>query len=301
MSIHVPAALFREASRLVGNWTFSSRANWTQQRRRFELTMAWPGLPNGVAVDSTELGGVATELLTPRHVDPERVLLFLHGGGYFVGSPRTHRALAGRLATALRAATYVPDYRLAPEHPFPAAFDDAATAYQALRSGPASAPRMFVAGDSTGGGLALALTIAAIEKDWPIPAALALLCPSIDFTIEAAAELRRNRREPIMNPARIHRFWNAYVDSEQRRDLAVSPLRAALAGLPPLVIDTAEHDTLRSQSRRLAEKAKAAGVIVRYREHPRLAHDFHCAAGTLRQADHAIDDVAASLLDASAL
>lgn len=298
MAIYIPPTLYRMMSRPLGRWMFSPRASWPVQRRRFERTMAEPGLPRYVTVGSTKLGGVLTELLTPQRIEPGRVLLFLHGGGFMLGSPRSHRALAGRLAVALHAVAYVPDYRLAPEHPFPAAFDDTIAAYRALLSTGVPATDVIVAGDSTGAGLALALGVEAVRCGLPLPSAIGLMCPSMDFTPEAAAQLPRDRREPIMNAALVQRFWDAYFDIEQRRDIRASPLLADPTGLPPLVIDTAEYDSLSSQARRLADKAQNAGLAVYYREHPGLPHGFHSAAGLLKQADNAIDKIGASLLRA---
>jgi acetyl esterase/lipase len=158
--------------------------------------------------------------------------------------------------------------------------------------------RIVVAGDSAGGGLTLALGVAAVQRGMPLPGVLGLLCPGVDVTPEAEATLPQNRREPILTTALLHRFVDAYAVPQRRGRAYASPLLADLTGLPPLVIDTAEHDILLSQSRRLARRAKAAGVRVRYREHAGMSHGFHSAAGILRRADRAIDDITAELLAA---
>lgn len=299
MSIHIPPMILRAAARPLARMTFLPRASWRFQRRMLDLTFAWPGAPRGLAVNATELGGVPAEILTPDRPDA-RVLLYLHGGGYAVGSPRSHRALAGRLALALNAATYVPAYRLAPEHRFPAAFDDSLAAYQALLHGGWQGEQIFVAGDSAGGGLSLALGVAAVQRGLPTPAAIGLLCPGIDMTPDAAERIPRNRRDPVLTHRLLQRFCDAYVDIDDRAHPAVSPLLADLAGLPPLVVDAAGNDVLRDQSRRLADKARQAGVSVQHREHPGMPHGFHSGAGLFTQADRALDDVAAALLALSA-
>jgi acetyl esterase/lipase len=260
-----------------------------------ELVLRLLGSPRGVTVSQTTLGGVPSELLRPAHIEPDRVLLYFHGGGYTVGSPRTHRALVGRLATALRAEAYVPDYRLAPEHRFPAAFDDCLAAYQELLAAGWSANRIIVAGDSAGAGLALALGVAARQRGLPLPATIGLLCPGIDFTPEGFAALPRHGREPILTLDLLHQFGDAYADRSERGHPGISPLLADLTGLPPLVIDTAENDVLVGQSRRLAQRARKAGVDVRYREYAGLSHGFHSLAGVLRQADRALNQVASAL------
>jgi acetyl esterase/lipase len=260
-----------------------------------ELLLRAPGAPRGVTISHTTIGGVPTELLTPPGTEPDRVLLYLHGGGYAVGSPRTHRALAGRLATELRAEAYVPDYRLAPQHRFPAAFDDSIAAYQGLLAAGWPADRIVVAGDSAGAALALALAVNARQRGLPLPAAIGLLCPGIDLTPEGLAALPRHRREPMLTIDLLRQFGDAYADGDQRRQPAISPLLTDLAGLPPLVIDTGANDVLVGQSRRLANRARQAGVEVRFREHPGFSHGFHSLARVLRQADRALGDVAAAL------
>ncbi|MCU1646258.1 MAG: bah 1 [Nocardia sp.] len=299
MSLPVPRPLFNAGLRPFAKLVFPPAASWGTQRFRMRLLLAWPGTPRDVTVETIEFAGRPAELLTPAGVEPGRVLLYLHGGGYCVGSPRTHRAVVGRLATQLRAVAYVTDYRLAPEHPFPAAFDDTLAAYQALLEAGWAAEQIFVAGDSAGGGLTLALGIAAVQRALPLPAALGLLCPGIDFTPAALGLLPKDGREPALTPALMARFGRTYLGDADRADPRISSLLADLTGLPPLVIDTAEYDILLSQSRRLAACATEAGVHVRYREHGGLGHAFQCAAGLLRHADLAVDALAADLLAAA--
>lgn len=283
----------------MGRLVFLPVAPWRAQRRALDLAFTWPGAPRGLDVARTELGGVPAECLTPERT-AARVLLYLHGGGYTVGSPRSHRALAGRLALALNAVTYVPDYRLAPEHRFPAAFDDSLAAHLALLDDGWRADQIFVAGDSAGGGLSLALGVAAIKQGLPVPAAIGLLCPGIDLTPSAMSTLTPVRYEPFLTPGLLRRFVDAYADVEDRGHPAASPLLADLGGLPPLVVDAAGNDPLLSQAQRLVDKARQSGVTVHYREHAKMPHGFHSGAGLVRQADRALDDVAAKLLDAAA-
>lgn len=295
MSIYVPPAILRAAARPLGRLIFMPRAPWRLQRQALDMAFTWPGAPDELAITRTDLGGVPTEILTPEQ-PADRVLLYLHGGGYAVGSPRSHRALAGRLAVALNAVTYVPDYRLAPEHRFPAAFDDSLAAYEVLLGSGRPGERIFVAGDSAGGGLSLALGVAVVHRGLPLPAAIGLLCPGIDFTPSAMAIASRVRREPFLTPGLLQRFCDAYLGGGDRADLAASPLLADLAGLPPLVVDAAGCDPLLDQSQRLAGKARQSGVTVHYREHAGMPHGFHSGAGLMKQADQALDDVAAALM-----
>lgn len=299
MSIHVPPLLVRAFAFPLGRLVFLPGVPWRVQRRALDLAFTWPGAPKGLMISQTVLGGVPTEVLAPAQ-PVDRVLLYLHGGGYAVGSPRSHRALAGRLALALNAVTYVPDYRLAPEHRFPAAFDDSLAAYLALLDDGWRSDQIFVAGDSAGGGLSLAIGVAAVERGLPLPAGLGLLCPGIDFSPAALETLTWVRYEPFLTPQLLQRFADTYVHAEDRTHPAASPLLADLDGLPPLVVDAAGSDPLLSQAQRLVDKARRSGVTGHYREHAKMPHGFHSGAGLVRQADRALDDVAAAMLGAAA-
>ncbi|GAS87995.1 alpha/beta hydrolase [Mycolicibacterium brisbanense] len=298
MPIHVPPTILRAAARSLGRLIFLPQSPWRIQRRALDQAFSWPGAPREIAFTRTVLGGAPTEVLTPE-TPGDRVLLYLHGGGYTVGSPRSHRALAAGLAVRLRAVTYVPHYRLAPEHRFPAAFEDSLAAYTALLQADRAGHQIFVAGDSAGGGLALALDVAAKRRDLPLPAGIGLLCPAIDWTPRALAGVPADGREPTLTSSLLQRFCDAYLDAEDRAYPAVSPLLADLTGLCPLVIDAAGYDTLLDQSRRLADAARHVGVAVRYREHAGMPHGFHSGAGLLKQADRALDDVATTLVEMS--
>lgn len=295
MSVTVAPVVLRSVVRPLGRLIFLPQSPWTLQRRALDLAFTWPGAPRELTVTRDDLGGVPTEVLAPEQPG-NRVLLYVHGGGYTVGSPRSHRALAGRLAFALRAVTYVPDYRLAPEHRFPAAFEDSLGAYLAVLERAQNDEKVFVAGDSAGGGLALALGVAAVQRGLPLPAAIGLLCPAIDWTLEAMHRVPRDGREPMLTPDLLRRFCDAYLDADDRAHPAVSPLLADLAGLPPLVVDAAGNDTLLEQSQQLVDKARNAGVTVQYRERAKMPHGFHSGAGLLGQADRALDEVAAALV-----
>lgn len=295
MSIHVSPLILRTVTRPVGRLAFTPRVPWSVPRRLGDLIRTRPGAAEGMIVTATELDGVPAEVLIPANADA-RVLLYLHGGGYTVGSPRTHRSLAGRLALATNAVTYVLDYRLAPEARFPAAFDDCLAAYQTLLAAGWRGDQIFVAGDSAGGGLALALGVEGVRRGLPLPAAIGLICPAVDLTDAGIAGVPRDGREPLLTPGLLRRFSDDYLGDADRADPAVSPLLADLTGLPPLVVDASEYDTLCGQSRQLVAKARRAGVTVRHREHAKMPHGFHAFAGVLRQADQALDDIAGDLL-----
>jgi len=297
LRVALPPRLVAPFVRGLFGWAFQPQPDWVRVRRRLEAVTAWPGAPRGIRVEHTTLGGVHAERLTPQHVDPQVTLLYLHGGGYTVGSARTHRGVAARLAAAMRATAYVLDYRLAPEHPCPAAAEDSVAAYRELLDRGIPAQRIAVAGDSAGGGLSLVVGITAVLEQLPVPGVLGLICPGVDGSPDALGALPDVAKDAVLTKAMVTSFMTAYLDAldPDLPGAVVSPLHADLAGLPPLVIDTGADDLIVGQARDLVAKARAAGVEVHYREHPGLWHVFHALVGILPQADRAVDDLAAQL------
>jgi epsilon-lactone hydrolase len=252
--------------------------------QRAGLELATSLLP-GPQVEAASEGGVPGERHRRRagHGADGLCLLYLHGGGYSIGSPRTHRQLVARLAEGLQAEAFVPDYRLAPERPYPAALDDVTVAYISLIE---RFDEVVVAGDSAGGGLtlALALAIRARECDTRPPVALGLICPWLDLVGP-----HEHTGDPLITPARLERWKHAYAPGD-RTDPGVSPLFGELTGLPPIVVHSAGDDPLLADAEGLAARA-----AVEHRRHPGQFHAFHVMAGITREADEAVDALAASL------
>jgi acetyl esterase/lipase len=296
MSIRVHHRVLNALVRPAGRWALSQHATVARQRRRVELITWRPGRPRGVDIDRVDLGGVAAERLQPRAGSTGLAMLYLHGGGFMTGSPRSHRPLVARLARGLRATAYVPDYRLAPEHPFPAALEDTVRAYRALLDAGWAASRIVVAGDSAGGTLTLALALTARDHDdLPAPGALGLICPALDLTADGLSRLPVAGRGSLLTPALCARFFDAYAAGADPANPLISPLRADLTALPPVVVHSAAKDLIASHSRELAARATAAGVAVRHREYPNLDHAFQITTGLATQADKALDDLVADL------
>ena len=296
MSVRVHPRVLYAIIKPVSRWVLSPRASVAQLRRRAELITRRPGSVPGVDIDQVTLGGVPAERHTPHGGAPDLALLYLHGGGFMACSPRSHRPIVAHLSRGLRATAYVPDYRLAPEHPFPAAIEDTVTAYRALLANGWPPSRIVVAGESAGGLLSLGLALTARDDDeLPPPAALGLMCSGFDLTPESLSRLPRARRDPTLTPAVCARFRAAYVADADPTHPLLSPLHAELTGLPPLVIHTGAEDLIAAHSRELAERARAAGVTVRYREQADLGHGFQLMTGLLTQADNAADDLITDL------
>jgi acetyl esterase/lipase len=222
------------------------------------------------------------EDVRPPGADPERVLLYLHGGGYAVESPRCVRALAARIAAGAGARACVPDYRLAPEHPYPAALQDARAAWDALLADGVDPARIAVAGDSAGGGLSVALALSLRDAGEPLPAVLGLVCPWLDLTPGGVASRPPVPREPILTAGLVARFTHAYLaDGHDPADPLISPVRAELAGLPPVVVHSGGDDLLAGDAAVFEERARAAGVDLDHRRYDGLWHDFHVSAPLL--------------------
>jgi monoterpene epsilon-lactone hydrolase len=306
--LRLPPPAARLTARPLSRYVLTPDLPWDVQRRRLDRVMGSSPLPRGTAIEPVLLDGVPAEVVTAREACPGVTVLHFHGGGYCVGSARIVRAWAARLSRLARCRVVLPDYRLAPEHPHPAALDDAGTALAALLSTPASstasstassavssavAPAsVVVSGDSAGGGLALALLLARRQAGQALPAGAMLLAPWLDLTVDRRAAPELVRRDTVLSPAWLEACAAAYAGSANRADPAVSPLLAGAAGLPPLLVQSGSDDLLAPDAGRLAVTASAAGVDVTYTRWPGLGHDFVLQPGLLAAADSALAQAA---------
>ena len=233
--------------------------------------------------------------LRPKSVAPDApVLLYLHGGGFTIGSPRTHAALAGHLAKAAGMRAVLPRYRLAPEHPFPAARDDVIAAHARLVD--AGTPPAALAGDSAGGCLALLLAQHARDAGLPLPRAMALLAPVGDLSGDIAARFAAAEHERLIPPQWAERIRPAYLPGTDPADPAVSPLLGDLTGLPPTLIQAGAEEALARDARLIADAMDAARLDL----WPGLPHVWHIHAGRMPAADRALAAVGAFLRETAA-
>jgi monoterpene epsilon-lactone hydrolase len=243
-------------------------------------------VPDDVQVSEVTAGGVPAHWLAAPGTDPGRVLLFLHGGGFEFGSLRSDGELAARLGRAGGMRVLLPEYRLAPEHPFPAAIDDVLAAWRWLRADQGlSARSLAVAGDSAGGGLAVALLVAARDAGEALPAAAVLMSPTVDLTSSGASMTERVDQDPFSTPAMLRQFASDYLAGADPKTPLASPLFAPLAGLPPLLIQVGTADLLLSDSERLAAAASQAGVDVTLEVGEGLPHVYPILLGTPEAAE----------------
>lgn len=261
-------------------------------RTGYEALQAQFPPPPEVDIRPVNAGGVPSLWLTPQPDAPQATVLHLHGGGYVAGSAYGYRPLVGTLAAAANAGILLPDYRLAPEHPFPAALEDALSAYLWMLDAGTPPAEITVAGDSAGAGLSLSLMLALRSRGLPLPGRLALLCPWVELDNEVlfAAELED---DPALDLpfTQVRRFVDAYLNGHPGDDPGVNAMAADLTGLPPMLIQSAAGDPLTWGARRLVAHAQQYGVDTRLQLYPGSSHLFHLYWSFLPEAAEAIEQV----------
>ena len=271
----------------------SGELDVTKERAEVE-SMAGMFKPSGpIRQEPVVAGGVPAEWITPSGKDPDRAVLFLHGGSFNSGSIVSHRTLAGNVAIAAEARVLLIDYRLAPEHPFPAGVEDSLAAYQWLLAQGIRPLRLAVAGDSAGGGLVLSLLLQLRDKRLPLPAAGVCLSPAPDLTFSSESWTFNAKKDLMLDARKERKAIEIYLQGADPRDPLASPTFADLRGLPPLLIQVGSHELLLSDAERLAAKAKAAGVEATLEVWPGMQHEWQFAAAFLpegRRAIHRIGD-----------
>ncbi|MCH9826182.1 MAG: alpha/beta hydrolase [Gammaproteobacteria bacterium] len=263
-------------------------ARW--QRIGINLLMAGMPTARGVRREILVCGAARVERQTPQRVRDDTVILYAHGGAFLVGSPATHRGLTTRLARSAKASLYSLDYRLAPEHPYPAALQDARSAYEFLLSETTSDRRIVLAGDSAGAGLMLALAVCLREAQRPMPDALVMISPWVDYALSGRSLRERARIDPLLREAWVRQGVAAYAGDYDAA--ALSPLAMSLGGLPRCLIQVGSDEILLDDARRLDQRLREAGVPSTLREYPGLWHEFQLHAGLMRESNAAINEIA---------
>lgn len=257
------------------------------------LTLALPVHPD-VHIAPADVGGVPGEwLITGREVLSGRVVLYLHGGAYFFGSPRSHRSVTWRLSRACRAKVLALDYRQPPDWHYPAPLDDAVSAYRALLEQGYKAENIVIAGDSAGGNLTLVTLLALREQEIALPAAAVLISPWADLTCTGDTLVTNADIEPMI-PINALRFVSAsYSRGEDPAAPMLSPVYADLSGLPPLMIQVSSSEVLLSDAERVARRALECGVSCRYQVWEGMIHVFQALAGWVPEASLAVSEIGA--------
>jgi acetyl esterase/lipase len=249
-------------------------------------------MPRGIKWTVDSVAGVPGEWITPRNSDPAAngVLLYLHGGGYVLKTPRVHRVLVGRLARAAGVTAFMPDYRLAPEHPFPAGLEDVTAVYRELvrTRNPA---QIVIAGDSGGGGLAAALLLKLRDEGDPLPAAACLISALLDCTFVDAALADRQKRDPFLRLADVAMMAKCYYGDHDPREPLISPVFGDFHGLPPLLVHVSQDEILRPEAIRYVDCAKAAGVDATLKIWEGMIHAFPLFAGFIPEGKAAVGEI----------
>ncbi|MCS3743173.1 acetyl esterase/lipase [Rhizobium sp. BK661] len=246
------------------------------RRRAFEDLMESTPEPTRVQIRSVDVGGVDAQLIWParlHHPLGRRAILYLHGGGFYSGSLRTHRAIAGSLAKAASADVLLVDYRLAPDSPYPAQIDDALSAYRWLLDSGYESGNIVIVGDSAGGNLAIEATLRQMRVSGQLPAAVVAMSPITDL-VATAASLAANNTDPLIGKDQLTLIRNAYLGTRSPSDPLISPLYADMTGFPPLLLQVGSGDALLDDTLRLADRAKTAGVDVRTEIWPGMVHQW---------------------------
>ena len=248
-------------------------AGWAERRQRLdEVGSTWP-IADDVKVEAVDLGGIPGEWSIVPGSDASRVLLFFHGGGYCSGSIVSHRRLVTEAGRAAGCRTLAAGYSLAPEHPFPAAFEDALTAWRFLRRQGIAAQDIVIGGDSAGGGLTVALMNHLRDAGMELPGCAWLVSPWTDLSLSGSTLATKDAVDPLIHESYLRELVSAYLpEGMDRKDPRVSPLHANLRGLPPMLIQVGSDETLLADATRFAAAAGAADVAVTLEVWPQMIH-----------------------------
>jgi epsilon-lactone hydrolase len=303
-SAHARQSLRAELVRTGIRWLIKhrTRRDTTIQQIRRRAAAAErlvPRPPEDTQTLGVDAGGVKAFRISTAVSDRRRHILFLHGGGYITGSSSLYRHLTWRLATAACARVLSVDYRLAPEHPFPAALDDAVAAYRWLLADGANPQRVAVVGDSAGGGLAFSLLMRLRDGGIPLPAGAVALSPWTDLALSGASFILNDGADPLISTEQVRRFLGYYLAGADPRMPYASPLYGRPEGLPPTLIQVGSDEVLRDDAVRMAERMRAAGCLIELEIWPRMPHVWHLFAPIMPEARHAIARVGAFVQQAT--
>ncbi len=277
--------------------SLDTRLTLQEQRTRFnQLARRGIRLPRGVTACGVQVDGVHAEWLEPEWVDPHKAILYLHGGGYCICSIDTHRGLAARIAQAAKCRVLIIDYRLAPEHPYPAALEDALIAYRWLLRQGIDPKGVAVGGDSAGGGLTMASALSLRDSKEPLPAALFLISPWTDLTFSGESIQTRKEFDPIFGGDReTLPFAPAYYGDKDPKDPLISPVFGDPTGLPSTLIQVGSDEILLDDSVRVEKKMREAGIDARIQIWNDMWHVFQAFAPYNPESQKAIDEIGAFL------
>lgn len=266
-------------------------ASIEEQRASFEQMASLFPVAADVVSEAVDAGGVPAEWIVAPGAAHDKVVLYLHGGGYAAGSIKSHREMISRISRAAGARALAIDYRLAPEHQYPAAVEDSTAAYRWLLSTGVDPARLVIGGESAGGGLTVATLVALRDAGEPLPAAGVCISSWVDLECLGESMTTNAEVDPIVQREVVLELAKAYLGSADCHTPLAAPLWADLTGLPPLLIQVGTSEALLDDSTRLAERAKSAGVDVTLELWDDMIHMWHCFAAMLPEGQQAIDRI----------
>jgi acetyl esterase/lipase len=269
-----------------------------KMRERLDLVGRLGRRAKGIGIEVSEIAGLHAEWYRPANAKSGKVFLYLHGGAYALGSCDSHRGLVTHIALAGNVATLLPEYRLAPENPFPAGLQDCVAVYKALLEKGYSPKDIIVGGDSAGGGLTVATMLQLRHDGVPLPRASVLLSPFLDMTASGESMKTRAAQDPWFEPDNISVVTGHYCPDEDLRNPLLSPVFANVAGLPPTLIHVGDDEILLSDSTRIATLLKEAGVAVELTIYPELWHVFQLFIGAMPESRASVDAIGAYIREA---
>ncbi|MCB1743310.1 MAG: alpha/beta hydrolase [Gammaproteobacteria bacterium] len=289
------ASELKELVELLTSRPAPPNASVAELRERFEKLGNYLPAPAQMRSEPLDANGVPAELVSVPGADPDRRVLYLHGGGYVIGSIDTHRTLACNLAEACGCPVLLIDYRRAPEHPFPAQLEDALSAYEWLLDQGHEASKLAIAGDSAGGGLTVSTLVALKQRGLPMPGAGLCISPWVDLEGIGGSMQSKAEVDPIVERGRLLKMAEWFLGGTEPRAPLAAPMYADLSGLPPLLVQVGSAETLLDDSTRLAEKARQDGVDITLEEAPDMIHVWHLFAPMLSEGREAISRAGAFL------
>ena len=262
-----------------------------EYREGFERLSAKVGVGTNTSIKQVEANGVPGEMVSADGASEDAVTLYLHGGGYVIGSPKTHRELARRLSTETGGSVLVIDYRLAPENPFPAAVEDAVSAYCWLLETGRQPEGLSIAGDSAGGGLAVATLVSLKDQGIPLPSCGVFISPWVDMEVIGESMSTRAHLDPMIQRDGLVTMGQTYLNGADPRSPLAAPMYADLSGLPPLLIQVGTRETLYDDAIRLACQAVQSGVKTSFEPWDEMIHVWHLFAPLLDEGQQAIERI----------
>lgn len=264
-----------------------------QQRASMERLSKSYTLPRNVDIQPIFIGDMYSEWIRPADVRQGRAILYLHGGGYTMGSCNTHRSLAAWISAASQVSTLLIDYRLAPENPYPAALDDTINAFHYLLDQGIEPAKIIIAGDSAGGGLAIAATLLLRDKKEKLPGGIICISPWADLTMSGETMVTCSKTDPFITRETSILHANRYIGKHDPKSPLISPIFADLSGFPPMIIQVGEYEVLQSDAVRLSENASRTGVDVSLEIWDGMWHVWHMLVGRMPESRRAIDKLGA--------